>query len=75
VLALIVSGARASQVVYADAYQVTQVDPIYFDNAGLTDYGLARKQFLRLNRAALDQVFDDFLSGKLRATLGAGRFY
>jgi hypothetical protein len=66
ILILHLTGARATQVVYAtgEFNQYILSKPVWVDQSGMPDYGFDQGRYLTLDRAALDEVFDDFLSGK-----------
>jgi hypothetical protein len=62
---------RATQVEYVSLKfnRFIPVKSFYVDETGLPDVGFRRGMYLRLDRRALDVVFDDLLSGKFAGLL------
>jgi hypothetical protein len=66
ILILHLTGPKATQVTYTTRQfgQYLRSRPVWVDQNGMPDYGLYQGKYLTLDRAALNDIFDDFLSGK-----------
>jgi hypothetical protein len=71
ILILHLTGPAATQVTYVteEFNQYLRSKPVWVDQSGMPDYGLDQGRYLTLDRAALSDVFDDFLSGKFHDLL------
>jgi hypothetical protein len=71
ILILHLTGPGATRVTYAteEFNKYLRSKPVWVDQSGMPDYGLFQGRYVMLDRAALDDVFDDFLSGKFHDLL------